>query len=91
MSELYISSETKFVSLKEVMDCTSVYFQHMTAQELYVCLTKPVYNGGDLASVLLTLLEKAKLDWEVQPDESMVITTCYGEPCILSSKEIFGY
>lgn len=91
MSELYISSETKSVSLKEVMNCTSVYFQHMTAGELYECLTKPVYNDGDLASVLLTLLEKAGLDWQIQPDESMVITTCYGEPCILSSVNIFGY
>lgn len=91
MSELYISSETKSVTLEEVMDCTSVYFQHMTAGELHTCLTKPDYNCGDLAPVLLTLLEKAGLDWEVQPDGSMVITTCYGEPCILSSKEIFGY
>lgn len=91
MSELYISSETKSVSLKEVMDCSSVYFQHMTAQELYDCLTKPIYNGGDLASVLLTLLEKAGLEWEVRPNEAMIITTCYGEPCVLSSVDIFGY
>ena len=89
MKELYISSVPCSIKLADVLSAETVYFQHMTANELKACLEAIEFVDCTITDCLLTLLDKASLSYHTEPNGNSCVYTEYGELLELTQDFIF--
>lgn len=89
MNELFISSVGTTISLASVQEAETVVFCGMLGSEIQQAIEAIKFDGCVLADVLLIMLDKAGMMYRTEPDQSLVITTEFGENIILSSDFIF--
>lgn len=89
MKELYISSVPCSIKLADVLTSESVYIQHMTANELREALEAIEFIDCTITDCLLTLLDKAGLEYHTEPSGNLCVYTEFGELLELSPEFIF--
>lgn len=89
MSELFISPIPCSLTLQDVLDASSVYFQATTASELRACLETIQFVDCTITDCLLTLLDKASLSYNTEPSGNLCVYTQHGELLELTQEFIF--
>lgn len=89
MSDLFISSVPCSISLEDVANASTVYFQSTTALELKLCLEAIQFVDCTITDCLLNLLDKASLSYNTEPNGNLCVYTQHGELLELTQEFVF--